>query len=215
MKFSELLYRSYDAVMKRSGFDYQIRQFIFDNTDKNIMVESILEVGCGTGVTGLTLLELFPSTDLVLTDKNIDLLDKLNEKKTKNNTISLGVSDISDPKTVSMLSGVALSSEKIQITDESFDIICAGANIGYSSNPESSLSSLYDILKPGGYIIDLEMSLGFWGRVISMCYDYPVLSLSQINDSVASKGGIVTLKKIPWRYFPVNLTRVFITITKP
>ena len=196
--------------MKILGYDYQIKQFIFNHTDKNKLVTSILEVGCGTGITGLCLLKIFCHANLLLTDNNIKFIHTLEKKTSKENAISLGVSDISHPEKVTLLSG-----KYIQIKNETYDVICAGANIGYSICPHSTLSSLYDILKPGGYIIDLEMRSGFWGRLISKCYGYETVSLEQINSSLRPKDATISSENISWKYFPLNLTRVSLVITKP
>lgn len=196
--------------MKSLGYDYQIRRFIHDHTDRKLSIESVLEVGCGTGATGLCLSDIHNQAAILFTDNNKTLIKKLELKTSHNKAISLGISDISQPGNVTLLSG-----EDIHIADESYDVICAGANIGYSSSPDSTMSTLYDILKPGGCIVDLEMRTEFMGRFISSIYKYKIISLDQINYSLRSKGAIIKSKKIPWSYFPLNLTRTFIVITKP
>lgn len=203
------LYRIYNNIMQLSGFNYQIKRFIYNNI-KNKNVQSILDAGCGTGITGLSLLELYPNSNLLLTDINRELLLKLQDKTSNKNNVLLGLSDISYPNKIKTLKG-----EELTICDEEFDIICAGANIGYSKNPEQTISTLYQILKPGGSIIDLEMGRNFWGLTISKLYCYPVVSWGKIDNVVGRQGAIITIQKISWFYFPLNLTRVYITITKP
>ena len=210
MNLSRLLYKLYNYLMKSLGYDYQIRRFIQDQTDKNLSIQSVLEVGCGTGATGLCLSDIYSQAAVLFTDNNAALINKLEIKTSHNKSISLGISDISQPGKVTLLSG-----EEIHISDESYDVICAGANIGYSSSPVSTISTLYNILKPGGCIVDLEMRTEFMGRLISSFYNYRTISLDQINYSLSSKGAIIKFKKISWSYFPLNLTRTFIVITKP
>jgi len=207
--FYSQLYKAYNYIMQLSGFNYQIRRFIFSTT-KYKNVKSILEVGCGTGITGLSLLRLYPTANLLLTDINQELLYKLRDKTSNKSTVLLGVSDISNPLQVESLNGYP-----IQIKQEGYDIICAGANIGYSSNPDTTILSLYRALKPGGRIIDLEMRANLCGRIISKLYCYPILSPEQIYSVIGSKGAIITINRVSWRYFPLNLTRIFITIAKP
>jgi len=105
MSVSNPMYNIYNNLMKILGYDYQIKQFIFNHTDKNKLVTSILEVGCGTGITGLCLLKIFCHANLLLTDNNIKFIHTLEKKTSKENAISLGVSDISHPEKVTLLSG--------------------------------------------------------------------------------------------------------------
>jgi len=205
----QILYKAYNSIMQLSGFNYQIQRYINKNINFN-RVDSILEVGCGTGITGLSLLQLYPNSHLLLTDINPELLIKLRHKTSDNSNILLGLSDISQPNKIQTLKG-----EERTLENESFDIICAGANIGYSDNPDKTISDLYQVLKPGGIIIDLEMGLNFWGKVISNLYDYPNVTYEKINQAIGEQGAIISVKKVSWCYFPLNLTRVFITIKKP
>lgn len=210
MNFLNFTYKKYNFLMASLGYDYQIKTFFFDHLDKGKRVDSILEVGCGSGIAGLSLLELFERASSVFTDINVETMLKLKKKVGTKSRISLGVSDISNPRAVTMLSGGL-----VRLEDESFDVICAGANIGYSTCPEFTISALYDLLRPGGYIIDLEMRFGLWGRLISSLYKYRMVLPDQINAFTAHRGAVVSSKNISWRYFPLNLTRVFIMISKP
>ncbi|PHS12432.1 MAG: hypothetical protein COA86_18450 [Kangiella sp.] len=203
------IYKFYNQIMKYVGFDYQIRRFILKHTDKSKKVESILEIGCGSAATGLALSEIFTDAVVLFTDRDIHLLEALEKKVKGNPNIELGISDISNPKNVKFLSG-----KRIYLNSESFDIICAGANLGYSTNLKVTLDELYDLLKPGGQIIDLEMNDGLWGRLISYLYNYPIVSMERIKYILDRKDVTGTTEKISWRFFPLNITRISFKINK-
>ncbi len=210
MNFSHVLYKPYYYLMKSLGYDYQIRRFIHNHTDKNLPIESILEVGCGTGAAGLCLSNIYSQAAVLFTDNNTVLIKKLELRTSHKKAISLGISDISCPENVTLLSG-----KTFHLANESYDIIFAGANIGYSASPDTTISKLYNILKPGGSIVDLEMRTELLGKIISNAYSYKPITQQHIKFSLRSKEAIIKSKKISWSYFPLNLTRTHIVITKP
>lgn len=209
-----MFYNYYNTIMRNTGFDHKINQFLHLNIPTKNNNYKIIEFGCGTGVTGLTLLQIFPQANLVSTDIKSHFLERLEKNIDKLNVnserISIGVSDISQPHVITLANG-----EKIVQVKEEFDFICAGANIGYGDNPKVSIEKLYEMLKPGGSILNLEMNSKFWGRSISALYNYEIIP-EEIFSNLASKlGAEITITKVPLKFFPLNLTRTFIQIKKP
>lgn len=200
--------------MRNTGFDHNINRFLHLNVPTANNKYKIIEFGCGTGITGLTLLQIFPNADLLSTDIKNHFLEKLETNITKLNVdrsrINVGVSDISKPHVVTLGSG-----EELIHGEEEFDYICAGANIGYGPSPEKSVKHLYQMLKPGGVIINLEMNTSFWGRVISRLYSYKVIPIATFTQLEKMMGAEISITKVPVGFFPLNLTRTFVQITKP
>lgn len=200
--------------MRNTGFDHKINQFLHLSIPTANNNHKIIEFGCGTGVTGLTLLQIFPNANLLSTDIKNHFLDKLDENIKKlnvnGNRINVGVSDISVPGVVTLDSGEQLIHE-----EEEFDIICAGANIGYGASPEESIKHLYKMLKPGGMILNLEMNTRFWGRSISALYNYRVIPIEKFTMLAKKLEAEIKVTKVPVKFFPLNLTRTFIQIKKP
>jgi SAM-dependent methyltransferase len=138
------------------------------------------------------------------------MLFTLDSRLPQDHSCSIGVSDLASPDQITLLDG-----EKLLISKLTYDIINASANIGYSSDPVKTITTLYDLLKPGGVIINLEMNYGFWGRLISWLYGYSMLKTEQFNQFLECREAKVSRKKIPIIYFPLNLTRECILIEKP
>ena len=209
-----MLYNFYNLIMRRIGYDRQINRFLRHCIQTSSEYQNIIEFGCGTGVTGLTLLQIFPNADLVATDIKNHFLDRLDENIQRLNInsqrVKVGVSDISSPTNVRLVSGPELSHR-----EEGYDIICAGANIGYSTTPEVSLTQLYELLKPGGVILNLEMNTRPLGRLVSAIYGYKVVSAKTFEFLAETHGARVSVSKVPVKYFPLSTTRTFVQIEKP
>ena len=209
-----MIYYFYNYIMRKVGFDRQINRFLHSQISASDEHQKIIEFGCGTGITGLTLLQIFPNAELVATDIKDRFLNRLGANaerlKIDDERITLAISDISSPNEVRDLSGEDLSHH-----EERYDIICAGANIGYASTPESSIAELYELLKPGGIIVNLEMSKRPMGRLISALYGYPMIDQTTFERLAETHGARVTVSKVPMEYFPLSSTRTLILIEKP
>ena len=208
--FARVIYIPYYHIMKIFRYDCQIEKFILSYTRDNRICDSILDIGCGPGVVGLTLSKIYPKATITFTDINVGFLKKIEAKLNNKQKATFGISDISQPNQIRFFSG-----ERKAFKDQTFDIISAGANIGYSSDLDSAILTLYQMLKPGGYIINLEMNNDFWGKLISRVYGYRSVSLKNISSSLRSTNAVVSAKPIPKSFFPLGLTRQCIIIKKP
>jgi SAM-dependent methyltransferase len=168
---------------------------------------TILDAGCGTGTIGLTLLKRFPKAFLIATDiERKQLLETIrNSRKMKieKERYLLGVSEISSPSKINLLSGSHLS-----LNENSFDVVCASAVIGYSRDPEHTTKTLLTLVKNNGYFINVEMNDTIIGRMISRLYGYPLMSLQKMKTTIEEEGYDVDVFSFPTRYFPTNLTRI-------
>lgn len=207
--FLGVIYKPYWIIMSFLGLNRQTKRYVHALIGSGWAVDNILDAGCGTGAAGIGLVEMFPEASVLFTDINKEMLLKLEASLPVGHSYSIGVSDLSRPNKVTLLDG-----EKLILDRSTYDIINASANIGYSSNPEKTIITLYDALKPGGVIINLEMNYGIWGRMISWGYGYPMLRFNVICNCLASTGAKVSRKRISFRYFPLNLTRECILIEK-
>jgi ubiquinone/menaquinone biosynthesis C-methylase UbiE len=197
-------------IMSILGLDRQTKRYVHALIGGESNVESILDAGCGTGAAGISLVEIFPEAKVLFTDINKEMLLKLEGRLAPGHSCLIGILDLSNPDQVTLLDG-----EKLVINKPTYDIINASANIGYSSDPTKTITTLYDSLKPGGVIINLEMNYSFWGRLMSWLYGYSMLKNEQINQFMECREAKISRKKISIRYFPLNLTRECILIEKP
>ena len=202
--FQKSLYASYALGMKVLGFERSISSFIESLNLEYPQNAAIIDVGCGTGIIGLTLMKNHHDSQLVATDLNKDLLKQTGKNAETMNIvksrISLGISDISTPKEAT---SIEPDTNKIEIKE--FDIVSTGAAIGYSQNQESTIHTLLKMVKPNGFFINIEMNENFFGRVTSKKYHYPIIPLSSMEKIIRQAGFEVT--SIPVTSFPARLTR--------
>ena len=197
-------YRSYALGVKVLGIERSLARFLEQLDQKLPPDASILDVACGTGMIGLTLIARCPRGTLVATDLNRDLLEAARQNALEHGVnghrLMLGVSDISQPDVVAPLNGTSNS-----VTLEQFDVVATGAAIGYSRDREHTIETLLKMVKPGGCFLNIEMNETFIGKATSRRYHYPQLTHAQLDRVAAREGFVVT--EVPIRTFPARLTR--------
>jgi precorrin-6B methylase 2 len=211
------LYKSshvYDFFMKSLGYERSLQRFL-----QSIALDyrgsfKILDSGCGTGLIGLSLLQRFPEASLVATDLEPNFLQQTlsnaDRMRLDRARVEVGLADISNPHQLRHHSSGASTA----IAKQSITIACVGAVIGYSKDVHSSLRSLVDLMVPGGTLINLEMSNGLAGRVVSKRYNYQNLPVHDLLDLLSSLGCQVEQRNLSIRHLPAKLTRTAIIARK-
>jgi ubiquinone/menaquinone biosynthesis C-methylase UbiE len=204
--------RIYDFFMRSFGYEQSIRRFLKQVDLPYTGAAKVLDAGCGTGILGLSMLARFPEATLVATDlePNFLLATLSNAKRWAigSDRIQVGISNITDPAWVTM------ESHSVQLKDNSFDIICLGGVIAYSACIETSLNVLVRLLKPGGTLVDLDMSESPAARFVAKRYDYANLPLTRLVDILRVAGCEVAIQKLGLKHMPASLTRTGIIARK-
>jgi ubiquinone/menaquinone biosynthesis C-methylase UbiE len=199
--------RLYAAFLTLFGYERGIGRFI-DRLNLDVPNGCrILDVGCGSGILGLQLLQRFPHSTLLATDLEPNFL-KTTLANAKNRGIeegrvTVGVSDVSEPQNVTLLDGTPLV-----LQDHSFDIVSVGGVLGYSKDQVATLKTLLRLIKPGGHLVNLEMNESFAGKFISFAYSCAAIPMETMKDTIEREGHGVSVIPFSMADFPANLTRV-------
>lgn len=79
-----------NGVFAKDGIDYGTKTFLQAICDENELQKSILDVGCGYGVIGVTLKKIYPDKNVTMIDVNHRAL-KLAEDNAKKNNVEVEV----------------------------------------------------------------------------------------------------------------------------
>jgi malonyl-CoA O-methyltransferase len=125
----------------------------------HLSAQTILEIGCGTGLFSQHLVNIFPKASLLLTDISPSMLKQCNRRLINHPSISYQCMD-----------GEMLN----ELTH--FDLIVSSMTLHWFKSFNPSLQRITEKLKPGGrllFAILTENSLAEW-RGIYKQFDYPI-----------------------------------------
>jgi ubiquinone/menaquinone biosynthesis C-methylase UbiE len=200
--------------MKSLGVEISMANFLKSLPLSVTPTARVLDVGCGTGIIGATLLQNRPRAELLYTDANPALLQTARrnalQKGLHAKQFQIGLADVSRPRCVQLLEPTR---RQIELDTDSFDIVITGGVLGYSKDVEHSLEQLLALVKPGGYYLNLDMHQGPVSRWVAKRYHYPIVCPSGMQAAADQHG--VHLETIPVKHFPVRLTRVCYLFRKP
>ncbi len=200
------IYALYGVWMKLFGFERSISSFVEKLEISCSNEADILDVGCGTGVVGLSLAKNIPKSKLLLTDLNSSLLIQAISNAQKagifNARITTGISDISMPRKIKLA-----DDSEICLQENKFDVVSVGAAIGYSKDQENTIIELLSLVKKGGYFLNIEMNDGYIGSLVSSRYKYPIIPIHKMQRIITSQGFSLIDVPLSINYFPANFTR--------
>lgn len=193
----------YRIIFDIIGYEKQIGNFISDLTLKIPQNATILDIGCGTGAMGLSLLKKLPNARLLATDIEKRFLNEtINNAVNKNinpQRIQTAISDINKPDIINHTQ---------KLNPGSFDIVSIGGTLAYAKNQQTSLKTALNLIKPSGYFIDLELNQKSIGKLLSKFFNYPSMRTKQIESILTTGGFSASTIKLSKKYFPINLSRI-------
>lgn len=197
----------YATLLKLLGYERGISRFI-DKLELDCPKDlRVLDVGCGSGIVGLQFLERFPGATLFATDLEPNFLKAtlanargrgIDEKR-----IAVGLSDVSDPDKVTLLDG-----RPMVLEEKSFDVVAVGGVMGYSKDQQRTIATLLRLIKPGGYLINLEMNESLAGKFVATTYKCRTIPLNDMRELIEVAGHCVSVVPFTMATFPANLTRI-------
>lgn len=198
--------RFYDFFIKALGYESSIDRFLHSLPLECGDECRVLDAGCGTGVLGLHFLQRFPQSRLHATDLEPNFLQatlkNAESQGVDRDRISVGVANISRPHVITCLEG-----HTTELPQESFDVICVGAVVGYADDTEVALQQLVQLLAPGGYLINIEMNESPSGQYVSRRFHYQNIRLRRMLEVLQEAGCDVQARKLGATHLPAKLTR--------
>lgn len=211
------LYKSssvYNFFMKSLGYERSIDRYLGSVVLSTNDHCRILDAGCGTGMLGLHFAQRLPLSRLLFTDLEPNFLQETLRNARKRGIderrIQVGIANISAPHLVTGTDGSSST-----LGNESFDIICVGAVLGYADDTEEAVRQLVRMLAPGGTLINIEMNESPTGRFVARRYHYTNIPLSRMQNILRAEGCSVTAEKLNILHLPAKFTRTAIIAHKP
>ncbi len=132
----------YDLVngMLSLGLDRSWRRRAVSRLPRSKLT-AVLDVACGTGAMGAALRRHAPSAALSGIDANTAMLAR-NRKR------SIGYTEL-----------VEGTVERLPFADATFDAVMIGFAFHDFSSPDQACRELHRVLRPGGYLLDLELTV--------------------------------------------------------
>ncbi len=197
----------YSKLLKLLGYERGLAHYI-DRLELDCREDArIFDLGCGSGAIGLRLLERFPKATLLATDIEPNFLKAMlanaRERGIDESRITVGVADVTDPDIVTLLDGT-----RITLEPRTFDIVSVGGVLAYSTNAPDTVRRLLNMIRPGGYLVNLEMNEVGIGRCVAWIYSYTPVPMVDMREMIESRGHAFATIPFSLSDFPANLTRM-------
>lgn len=127
---------------------------------------SVLDVGCGTGVLLIALARAFPEISLAGIDLSQEMLEIAQTKLGSRADLRQG------------------RAEHLPFRNDAFDLIVSTSVLHYLATPDAALSEMHRVLKPGGRVVITD-----WCHDYLACRIYGVLSKAFSRSPVRIYGG--------------------------
>lgn len=197
----------YSWMIKWVGFERGVRAFVKDLQLPGSDSAKILDLACGTGVIGLELMQKFPKSTLLASDLEDSFLKEVRSNAERlgfpPSRVQLGLTDIAEPQRV-----VLMDCSQITLEPASFDIVSIGGALGHVRDKEKALLAILQLVKPGGFFVNLEMNRNLFGYLASLFYHCHPIPQKRMQLILEESGFECQTLPFQWRHFPANLTRV-------
>lgn len=150
--------------------------------------QSILDVACGTGDFSIAIAEKAdPATVVTGMDLSDGMLEVMSHKVRK-----AGLTD--------RIVTAQGNCEHMPFADDSFDRVTVAFGIRNFQNREAGLTEMLRVLKPGGSLVILELSVPS-NKFVRLCYNF---YFTRIMPSI---GGLVSGDKAAYKYLPASVLK--------
>jgi SAM-dependent methyltransferase len=210
-----MITKPYKVGMEITGFTACLEKYVNRLPIVLPYRPAIYDVGCGTGILGISLKNRFPDSNVLATDLEDHFFEDMpdNIKKLASfggEEFCFGRADINEPEKVILLK----NDRKILLEPGTFDVVIVGAALGHAVSSEQSIMKLLKLVKPGGYFIDIEMAENLIGKTLSYHFGYQAPKIKNISSVLKENGCIVKIVPFSLNEISAGLSRVGIISQK-
>ncbi len=205
---------AYDAVLVFSGFKRGIENFL-DRVPFDLPPSAkILDAGCGTGLMARYLIQRFPSSRIVASDIDRNMLYEMArlvaEENLPKEQLLIAEGDLSTPERFRLFE----TGQNIAVSENYFDGIFVSGALEHVPLNET-VRRLSRLLKPGGTFFNLGVRRNPAGAVFGMVYHFRPYTLLEMHEACESAGlADIQVLRLGAEDFPANLSRIAISAKK-
>ncbi len=128
--------------------EYQIKVILYLLKQRNRQINNILDIGCGDGILGRSVLEKYPSASCVFLDISDTMIDAAKKNvSSDNDKLHFVIEDYG---------GIGWTKSIVEFGK--FDLIISGFSIHHQTDKRKKeiYREIFDLLLPGGFFLNLE-----------------------------------------------------------
>jgi 2-polyprenyl-3-methyl-5-hydroxy-6-metoxy-1,4-benzoquinol methylase len=173
----------------KRAVDHFVKQIPFDDNP----TIKLMDVGAGTGLYTIAILERLPHCNITAIDINENMLRRLRsnlENRSLTNSVKTILSDARYPIP--------------EIEGEEYDLIVAGGLLEHVDT-DLTVKNLSSYLRLNGLFFNSPVKNNFWGRVVGLTMGFKPYE-DTVNIKSFTENGFAHLKKmtLPIKYFPIS-----------
>jgi len=198
--------RIYESLMNSHRYGVTLHDFIILlQLELNSQKPSILDLGCGTGMTTQAIKEKFPGAIVTGFDYSQEMLKIYEERNPGAQIINGDYNNELSFKSFSSLEHVSLDSNK-------FDLVISATSLSEYGIPQKIFPFVNRILKKDGLFLIIGIKDNIIGYISNLIWDFKRLGKRDlIKQFQKSNFSHIQNHKISWRFFPMNLMKFAIS----
>ncbi len=198
----------YDKLMVFLGYTRCLKRFLHSMDINMPETPSILDIGCGTGISTQILLKRYPSAKITGLDLSEEMLRMYYERFPDSRTI------IGDFNCVESFHDYP-DNNSVCLNDSSFDLVVSTGAVSEYAVLDETIPLIFRLLKTDGFFINFGVKDGLLGDISGLLWHFKPTGPVEFIDSCITHGfkdvELIPQSKVP---FPSNITKYLLLLRK-